>query len=221
MQLPEYMAKNFPDLCFGPALFYKWTVGIRFELNANHWPNVEWATVLDRACTIYETVFRPGDLGFIVSAHDFEYEPKGQGIRRLPKFRDSVFALSRRHSLGLHGIAGRQRFNSYQNKDSRIITTVQWTEIVPRHIGYKDILQAIMHKDFPSRQPRTADYIYFINRTRNIVLHMYDDRGMDLIAPKAGDLQPIYDAYKGWILDYDRARIEQIFEPQSDKEVSV
>jgi DNA invertase Pin-like site-specific DNA recombinase len=140
---------------------------------------------------------------------------------RVPKFQDSVFALSRRHSLGLHGIAGRQRFNSYQDRDSRIITTLQWTEIAPRHIGYKDILQAIMHKDFPSQQPRTADYIYLINRTRNIVLHMYDDRGMDLIAHEASDLQPIYDAYKGWILDYDRARIEQTFEPQSDNGVSV
>jgi hypothetical protein len=78
-----------------------------------------------------------------------------------------------------------------------------------------------MHKDFPSQQPRTADYIYLINRTRNIVLHMYDDRGMDLIAHEASDLQPIYDAYKGWILDYDRARIEQTFEPQSDNGVSV
>jgi hypothetical protein len=214
MQLPEYMSKTFPGLRLGPALFYKWTVGIRFELNANHWPNVEWAAVLHRACTLYEAVFRPGDLGFIVSAHDFEYEPKGRSIRRLPKFRNSVFDPSRRRSLGLHGIAGRQRFNSYEDRVSRIITTLQWTEIASRHIGYKDILQAIMHKDFASRKPRADDDIYFINRTRNIILHMYDDRGMDLMAPQASDLRPIYDQHNDWILDYNRTQIEQTFEPQ-------
>lgn len=212
MQFPEYMSKAFPGLCLGPALFYKWTVGIRFELNANHWPNVEWEAVLRRACALYEAAFKPGDLGFIVSGHEFEFEPKGLSVGKRPKLRDSVFALSRKYSLGLHGVAGRQRLTTYQDRVTRIVSTFQWTEIEPLQIGYSQILRAVMHRDFPSQRPRIADYVYFVNRTRNIVLHMYDDRGMDLIAPEVSDIRPIYDVYKDWILDHDRERIEGLFD---------
>ena len=61
------------------------------------------------------------------------------------------------------------------------------------------------------RRPRTDDRVYFVNRTRNIILHMYDDRGLDLIARHRSDLQAIYDAHKHWVLDYDRARVEKVF----------
>jgi hypothetical protein len=51
-------------------------------------------------------------------------------------------------------------------------------------IGYDCILRAIMHNDFPLKQPRIGDRVYFINQSRHIILHMYDDRGLDVIAPQ-------------------------------------
>ncbi len=211
MQLPEYMTTTFPGLSLSPDLFHRWTVGLRFELNTTSWPAINWESVLDRASTLYEAVFRPGDVGFIVSSHDFEFEPKGRSIGKMPKFRNSVFALSRKHSLCLHGVAGRRRFTSYRDQTSQIIATLRWTEISPRNIGYKEILRAVMHRDFPSRRPRTDDYVYFVNRTRNIILHMYDDRGLDLVALRIDDLRPVYDKHEAWILDHDRKQIDEIF----------
>jgi len=212
MQWPEYMANNFPELHLSLDLFHRWTVGIRFELNANHWPNVEWDSVLERASCLYEAVFRSGDVGFIVSGHDFEFELKGLRAGKLPKFRNSVFSLSRKQSLGLHGVAGRQRITTYQDRYTRIISTYRWTEIEPRKIGYLQVLRAVMHRDFPPKRPRIDDYVYFVNRTRNIILHMYDDRGLDVIAPQVSDLRPVYDAHKAWILDHNRKQIERSFE---------
>jgi Domain of unknown function (DUF3885) len=211
MQFPEYMRGRFPELQLGPDLFHQWTVGIRFELNANHWPNVQWDAVLDRAMTIYEAVFQQGDIGFIVSGHEFEFEDKGRGPGKIPEFRNSVFALSRKKSLGLHGIAGRQRVMTYHDSNTKIITTYRWTEMEPRSIGYHCILRSIMHNDFPSKQPRIGDRVYFINRSRNIILHMYDDRGLDLIAPQVDDLRPVYEAHKTWVLDHDRSSIDNLF----------
>jgi Domain of unknown function (DUF3885) len=211
MQFPEYMQRRFLGLQLGPDLFHQWAVGIRFELNANHWPNVQWDAVLDRAMTLYEAVFRQGDIGFIVSGHDFEFENKGHGSGKIPEFRNSVFALSRKKLLGLHGIAGRQRATTYHDSDTQIITTYRWTEMEPRSIGYDCILRAIMHNDFPLKQPRIGDRVYFINQSRNIILHMYDDRGLDVIAPQIDDLRPIYEAHKTWVLDHDRRSINDLF----------
>lgn len=213
MQFPEYMRLNFPGLLLGPPLFYSWPIGIRFELNRNHWPNVEWEAVLQRACTLYEAAFCPGDWGFIVSGHEFEFERKKSGPGKLPALRHSVFELSRKHNLDVRGVAGRQRSTTYQDKETSIITTYRWTEMEARRVGYREILRAVMHTDFPSRLPRIQDRVYFINRDRNIVLHMYDDRGMDLIAPSVENLRPLYEQHKDWILEYDRASIVELFEP--------
>jgi hypothetical protein len=212
MQFPEYMQTQFPGLCLNPALFYSWTVGMRFELNADHWPNVQWETVLHRATTLYRSVFRPGDIGFVVSGQEWEFEHKKRATRRMPEFRNSVFSLSRKESLGLHGIAGRKRITTYQDRVTTIISTFRWTEIEPMHIGYEQIMRAIMHRDFPSKQPTVGDHVYFVNRSRNIILHMYDDRGLDLIAPEISDLHQIYETHRDWILAFDRPAIDQMFE---------
>jgi Domain of unknown function (DUF3885) len=38
-----------------------------------------------------------------------------------------------------------------------------------------------------------------------------DDRGLDLIAAERESLQPVYDAFDEWLLDYDRASADQVF----------
>jgi hypothetical protein len=45
-----------------------------------------------------------------------------------------------------------------------------------------------------------------------MILHMYDDRGLDIIAPQVDDLRPIYQTHKDWVLGFDSAAIAQMFE---------
>ena len=160
----------------------------------------------------------PAILGFIVSGHEFEFERKGSGPGKLPELRHSVFTLSRKHRLGLHGVAGRQRSTTYQDRDTSIITTYRWAEMQAHRIGYREILRAVVNTDFPSRLPRIQDRVYFVNRDGNIILHMYDDRGMDLIASSVEALKSIFERHKDWILDYDRSSIEDVFEPDRDRD---
>lgn len=74
-----------------------------------------------------------------------------------------------------------------------------------------------MNTDFPPRTPRIQDRVYFINRDRNIILHVYDDRGMDLIAASVEDLKAIYEQHKDWILDHDRSSVEELFQPGTNR----
>ena len=53
--------------------------------------------------------------------------------------------------------------------------------------------------------------IYVVDFDRGIALHVYDDRGMDLIAVDPSALRPIYEEFTDWLLDYDRPRIEAKF----------
>ena len=212
MQLSNYMSNAFPGLFLGPALFYRWPIGLRFELGVDGLDLPYDDVVMHRARALYETVFRPGDLGFVVSGRTRYVSLTGEGVRsRYRRHRPSLFQLSRRYSLGLHGPSGRT-VQVLDDGAIREVTTLRWTEIAARTINYQFILKAKANADFSSRRPATDDRIYFVNRTRNIILHLYDDRGMDLIAATRDELQAIYDEYKSWILDYDETHIAETFE---------
>jgi len=68
-----------------------------------------------------------------------------------------------------------------------------------------------MYSDPRSRRPRIGDRVYFVNQTRNTILHMYDNRGLDVIAPLIDDLRPIYETHRTWVLDYERRSIGEWF----------
>jgi hypothetical protein len=220
MQLPEYISTRFPGLRLTPPLFYNWPIGIRFELGTDQEGMTYDEVVLYRASILYEAAFGPSDLGFIVSGEMQHASIRGGGLRirrgRQSSLCRTVFQLSKRHSLGLGDPAGRQRLITDEDDDTRETTTLRWAEIAPRRIGYKLIQQAKANDDYHLRRPRTDDRVYFVNRTRNIILHMYDDRGLDLIARHRSDLQAIYDAHKSWVLDYDRERIGRVFEQMEE-----
>ncbi|WP_459768177.1 DUF3885 domain-containing protein [Alkaliphilus crotonatoxidans] len=48
-------------------------------------------------------------------------------------------------------------------------------------------------------------------RILNIIYHLYDDRGLDLISNNKASLEKLYIKYNSWILDYDRDRINNLF----------
>ena len=47
--------------------------------------------------------------------------------------------------------------------------------------------------------------------TKGLLLHVYDDRGMDVTALEAAARLSIYEAFDPWLLDYDRDRMKSAF----------
>lgn len=50
-----------------------------------------------------------------------------------------------------------------------------------------------------------------MSRASGVVFHMYDDRGLDILAPRADVRRPLYEQFSDWVLDYDRERIDATF----------
>lgn len=63
--------------------------------------------------------------------------------------------------------------------------------------------------------PRLGDlyWNYITDVERGIILHVYDDRGMDVAGIRRELLQPCYEKFKEWLLEYDRPQIEATFSP--------
>jgi hypothetical protein len=216
MQLPEYLSATFPGLDLDFNLFRVWPVALRFEVGLGRPKDSTYFEVaVNRACTLYESAFAPSDLCFLVSDVG-HFEKKGRKStngysRRLRPSVRNIFELSRRNSLGLGGISGRQRISHYEGDGEFLIFTRRWATISPCRIDFRFILQALAHWDFPDRSPYIHDRIYFINRTRNLIFHMYDDRGLDIISPQVDNLRDLYETHNDWILDYNREEINKTF----------
>ncbi len=75
-------------------------------------------------------------------------------------------------------------------------------------IRYASLLKAICHEDMDAqtilRGDRRSGYnIYLINHTKQMIYHLYDDRGCDIIAASKRNLHAIYENYNHWLLDYN------------------
>ncbi len=79
---------------------------------------------------------------------------------------------------------------------------LRWAEISPLAIDYPRILEIIARRELGG-PTRLWDEVYFINTTKHIIFHMYDDRGVDLAAANSDALMPIYGNFRDWICAYD------------------
>ncbi|ADG12209.1 DUF3885 domain-containing protein [Caulobacter segnis] len=60
-------------------------------------------------------------------------------------------------------------------------------------------------------EPKAPVAIYLLNPVSNIVMHVYDDRGVDIMSLSPEPLMALYRDFDQWILDYDRPRILEAF----------
>ena len=72
------------------------------------------------------------------------------------------------------------------------------------------MLKAICNQDMGIK-PSIFHKVYFINLSKNTIFHVYDDRGCDVLATSPDTIRDIYNTYNDWILDYDRNKIDTVF----------
>ena len=87
---------------------------------------------------------------------------------------------------------------------------LSWTEQPARSFQYGRLLLGIANADH-GRAPAISSRVYFLNLQTDTLPHMYDDRGLDVIARQGSALIRLYIDFQEWILDYDRERMDRIF----------
>ncbi|SEJ88833.1 protein of unknown function [Propionispira arboris] len=77
-------------------------------------------------------------------------------------------------------------------------------------IPYKEILKGMAHYE-QGREPSISQAVYFINLEKDILFHMYDDRGCIVYSNSSDKLAYMYHKYNNWIVNYWRDSIDSIF----------
>ena len=207
----QFLNDNFKGLRLRKPLFYSWDFGLRFDLQVSETDTDKYfQEVTRRASTIFQTAFDNSDKVYLVFI-DYKYKRR--------KIRFSNFTFKQIDNVQKTEICYSKELRLYEPDDKFDIRNIAIIKLTANRINHKEILAAVGHSDFPPRQPRldqngffTAKEIYFVNIDKKLILHMYDDRGLDLISADKETLKPIYKKHNDLLLDYDRERIDKQFE---------
>ncbi|HFL3236830.1 TPA: DUF3885 domain-containing protein [Clostridioides difficile] len=101
------------------------------------------------------------------------------------------------------------------DEDNEETITVQYcTKTELENLKVKDLFSAIAYREIDPESRIVGD-IFLINETKKCIFHIYDSRGMDVVATDTDTLRPVYEKFNDWILDFDRNKINQIFRDQT------
>ena len=52
--------------------------------------------------------------------------------------------------------------------------------------------------------PKVSSGVFVIDPRSKVIMHMYDDRGLDIIAAELNTLRPLFESFGDWVLDNQR-----------------
>lgn len=184
----------------GPT-FYQAKYGLRFEMGVGE-PTDERFRIIPthfeeaiyRALSIYQAT-EPYDILRINVWLDSEHESE------IPNYFTS---------LGLPECDESYIETHYSDGYEYQIKACYW-DLRKLTFNWEQLFRDIVYTDF--EEPHfLASNVFFLNTKAEILYHLYDDRGLDVVAIDKMTLQPIYQNYHTWLLDYDREAMKKVFE---------
>ncbi|MEM7555380.1 MAG: DUF3885 domain-containing protein [Cyanobacteria bacterium P01_A01_bin.84] len=196
-------------------LFYNNTFGLRFEIGPSEldiWTdfdkeilNEEYFNIaFERAVSIFESVFLPNDNISIT------YQIFSHGRNKISKRN---FVLKQVNDIKNRNIRFTKHREIYSEDlyDRRMcLRRVTIADLEVKDVSSRNILLALINNDF-KRLPSLHGECFFINHTKDLVLLLYDDRGMDVVALKKDTLQNLYKSHNQLILAHNREQIDRVF----------
>ncbi len=177
-------------------IFYNCSIGIRLEIGDPS-QDTGQAAYFEKACKKASDIYKL--MHFDVLRIDF-FGEKVLDIKNNVKIICDTFGIE----LPCHVREFRH--------DEGFVSECYWdlSEIM---LNAKYMLMKIIMSDFPKFAGSSvyADAVYFFDTYGDVLFHLYDDRGLDIVAADKESIAHVYNSHKEAVLDYDRAKIEHIF----------
>ncbi|MDN3617187.1 DUF3885 domain-containing protein [Vibrio gallaecicus] len=77
-------------------------------------------------------------------------------------------------------------------------------------LNIKPIIQACIDYDFGDRGSTLAGQLFIINCDKDLMFHLYDDRGLDVAASSKWALEDLYRTKNQLLLDYDKQYMDSL-----------
>lgn len=206
----QFLNDYFKGLKLRSGLFFHWDIGLRFDLQKGEVGSDDYfEEVFKRSTTLFQAAFGPNDNVMLVLM-DYKYKRN--------KIRFGNFCFKQITGLNNQDITYLKAYKLYDPLDCLDVRNLAVIKTNIEKINYENILIAIGNTDFSWRQPRldkkgvlTSKGVFIINTDRELIFHMYDDRGLDIIANDVEQLRSIYSQYNSWLLESNRAKVDCLF----------
>ncbi|AQU80739.1 MULTISPECIES: DUF3885 domain-containing protein [Planococcus] len=202
--LLKYLESNFPDLT---SELY-----VRFDLGSPHENGTDERIdqVTTRVTSLFEEVFKPDDFIYLY-IKDYGGTEDSMFGNNTPTYLTDLLSTQRIEEDILYDIdedVDELTGNTIELKNEFNVKIV-YAKLAS--INYREILKGIGNYE-QGRDPSIGESVYFMNTEKDIVFHMYDDRGCDVFGLNKDTLAPLYHKFRKWILDYNRIEIDYAFE---------
>ncbi|MBW7453115.1 DUF3885 domain-containing protein [Paenibacillus sepulcri] len=204
-----YLEEHFPNLVLKSPLFYNAQYSIRFELGGGkEISKGREEQVYHRAKTIFNSINSPhNDIFLIIFVDCWEEHPE-----RL--FNESIYNMFKNYipsqKLEISRTKHEYRYIEPDDIDNTTITYRYCVKTEVSNIESENFLIALSNQGM-GLTPTIIGDVYFINTINNTIYHLYDDRGLDIVAEKLEVLKELYKKFNEWILEFDRPRINEMF----------
>jgi|WetSurMetagenome_2_1015567.scaffolds.fasta_scaffold196285_2 hypothetical protein len=196
--ITDYISLNFPKLVLRSPLFYQWTYSLRFALENNFEAEEYFHEVVRRASAIYSGIFDSEDEICII------YQ---KSVWRQRKIRKNEYLFKQIIEMSFDKVKFEDIKKYYDceiGKRAIIFTKA-------KNILHQNLFTSLANTDFYNRRPRLRGELFFINMSKDVIILMYDDRGMDVISKSKNIIEPLYQKFNSIILEYDREQIDKVF----------
>ena len=201
----KYINENFPELVIRKPLFYNWDISLRFDLQKEFKNPVAptddeyFEEVYLRAETLFEFCFESSDTEIIICVQQYQLEGN--------EIEDENYIFNQIKDFDKTLIERDQVKKIYEPDDEDDIWNRATYQTQLKKMNTKNLIRGICHTDFPDRKPYIEEEIYFINKSKNIIFHIYDDRGLDILMTNKSKLKILLEKHNDLILEYDRELI--------------
>ncbi|MDO8331637.1 MAG: DUF3885 domain-containing protein [Fluviicoccus sp.] len=195
MKLKDSIEKIFGKTAFDHGIFYNYDYGLRFELSESGDPIGMFTVAYPKAMEIAQEALKNSSEIQIC----WTFYGGGNHLSSLSAFKE-FFDL---------GIKIPEDREIWAEKDEEDLFRHFILFTVPKKY-LKNVIWGALAQDLDIR-PRVVGSLYIYCLTTEILLHPYDDRGMDLIAPNKEYAKDLFIKFNHYLLDYDRAAMESAY----------
>jgi hypothetical protein len=206
--LHTLLLSTFQNKPFTRPYFYNHPGGLRFELSEGGSAINQFLSAMRKATLICQDIFPP-DQPITVRLQTYDAARNPFQMRN---------ALAQLHHAGIN--IPRQRSLWTTPLDPHMADFPG----LSLHIAFDappsllpNLLWCAFVADFGAIQPRPPCDVFLHNLPDRILVHPYDDRGMDVVGPNHPLLSKLYAKHNPLLLDYDRQAMQATFGPPPPK----
>jgi hypothetical protein len=171
------LGKLFPNLSLGGEILHQGPFGMKFDIGPAH---------IDRAVAIFNAVFQRAE-EIVLLSEDSSWQADTTRWYELFALPDLL------HS------SETPRVRSYKvHRPEEEDYVVLWAVIRPSTLSAERLFQAIANQDH-GLTPSVRGRVHIVDPAAEVLLHMYDDRGMDVIATSVTPLRALKSSFPSWV----------------------